>query len=104
MTVTSGTASGGSEGRDRGIDFLLVDHGPAGILLDVPVPREPGRWKYMPYRSVWHYELGQRLRAGETPRCVFEADGARVEFTVASIPEYGVLEVTHVQRIVGEGG
>lgn len=75
--------------------FLLETNGGVGTFVG-DVPRAPGEYPYMPFRSVSHYKLGQKLRAGENVRCYYEQNGHRVIFEVAAIPSYGRLHVTEV--------
>jgi hypothetical protein len=79
-----------------GLDFFM-DGGGVGIL-DTDGPREPGRYSYMPYRSVSHYSMCRLLRSGESPRCYCVTEREHVAFTVKSLPEYGVLELCDIER------
>jgi|GEM_PF-1541414 len=67
---------------------------PVGYFEGSQSPSTLGLYRYMPYRGPGHYEMQERLRAGDPPpRCSNEYDGVRVTFTVKGCTAYGVLEL-----------
>ncbi len=75
----------------RELDFTY-DGKRVGYFEEPVCPSTPGRYRYMPYRSIGHYELNIALRAGRRPRCAVPSHPGK-SFTVLSCPEYGVLEL-----------
>jgi hypothetical protein len=73
--------------------------GTAGDFLGSSVPRTPGRYPYMPYRSATRHAMGLLLRDGGHPRCTCKADGQCVRFTVRACPEYGILELDELEIV-----
>ena len=80
-----------------GVEFFC-DAGAVGLLGDTEGPRTPGRYGYMPYRGMGHYHMATLLADGGSARCGCETVEEYVEFTVKSCPEYGVLEISDIQR------
>jgi hypothetical protein len=60
------------------------------------IPRAPGRYGYMPYRGPGHFDMQRKLKTGEPAVCYFLDGETEVSFTITGCPEYGVLEVSHV--------
>jgi hypothetical protein len=79
-------------------DFIFEDM-PVGIFKDAENPKSPGLCSYEPFRGPGHYEMQTRLKRGERPRCYYDCEESRVEFTVRQCPEYGVLELSDFQMI-----
>ena len=73
------------------LNFFFAD-GPAGYFEDAEYPKESGRYKYVPYRSVYHHKLQQALSSDRPQWCYYEAGDARRYFQVRS-PSYGLLEL-----------
>jgi hypothetical protein len=71
-------------------DFMFEGMG-VGVFQELPA--SPGLFRYEPYRGPGHYEMQERLKAGENPRCYYDSKGMRISFTVTRCPEYGVLEL-----------
>jgi hypothetical protein len=74
------------------IEFMF-DGKAVGIFEEINPPCSTGLYRYMPFRGPGHYEMQTLRRAGNLPRCYYEANGVRVSFTVNDCPEYGVLEL-----------
>jgi hypothetical protein len=74
-------------------DFMF-DGSPVGVFLETEYPNSPGPYRYEPYRSFAHYEVHNLLQKGEHPRCYYDYNQTRVNFTVRACPEYGVLELS----------
>jgi len=70
---------------------FYLDNLPVGYFLDDCTPEVDGNYKYMPFRGPGHYNLGLQLRNSRTPRCHYVANEKRVEFSVRTYVEYGVL-------------
>ena len=66
---------------------------PVGFFEEIEMPRAAGRFRYMPYRGPGHYEMQMDRLAGNSPRCHYDTEDARVTFSVRDCPEYGVLEL-----------
>ena len=62
-------------------------------------PTAPGQYRYEPYRSLGHYEMGLRLEQAGKAECHFLGDEP-MRFTVVGCPTYGVLSLAEFQ----EGG
>jgi hypothetical protein len=71
---------------------------PVGYFEEPEYPGTAGRYRYMPYRGVGHYHMGQALKTGPA-RCSFSHEGSRYEFVVTAVPEYGVLEIVQVETV-----
>jgi hypothetical protein len=56
-------------------------------------PASSGTYRYMPFRSVGHYELGEECVRAGLARCSFLGPGGVVWFTVRSTGEYGLLDI-----------
>jgi len=80
-----------------GLDFFIGRLG-VGIFEDTEGPRTPGRYSYMPYRSVGHYQMITVLREGGHPRCFCDTEEEHVEFTVRAHRGYGLLEIGDIER------
>jgi hypothetical protein len=68
---------------------------PAGCFMEPAFPRAPGRYRYMPYRSLGHYELVKAIRAGGQPLCRMAAN-PRLTFVVLACLGYGILELADI--------
>ena len=66
-----------------------------GVFEEPQYPKNPGRYRYEPYRGPGHLELQEKLRSGGTARCHYENNKEQIYFAVVSCPEYGVLELTN---------
>ena len=71
---------------------------PVGYFETPEYPSVPGRYRYMPFRGVGHYEMHQELRANGRALCYFNEGGSRVSFEVAGAPEEGVLDLRDFTR------
>jgi hypothetical protein len=76
---------------DRDLEFSFEGH-VVGCFEEAAYPSEPGRYRYMPYRGPGHYDLTQAL-ARAAARCSYSGEHGTVEFDVAAVPEYGVLQI-----------
>jgi hypothetical protein len=74
----------------HGVTFYL-DREPIGWFVELQPPLTEGEHRYEPFRGPGHYKLMQTLKAAHTPRCHYESDGKRVEFSVVGHSAYGVL-------------
>ena len=63
----------------------------AGCFEAREYPSAPGLYRYAPYRSGGHYQMGMLFRRDGVVRCYYDAGERRVSFTVSGRPEYGVL-------------
>jgi len=74
-------------------------HGKAvGTFTPEIEPKQPGRYTYRKYRSMGHMDMAQQLNAGRPAQCEYTMNSRRVEFTVKSEPENGVLELDAVKE------
>jgi hypothetical protein len=48
----------------------------------------------MPYRSLSHYLMGQKLREAGYAECTYVTSEGLVRFKVTGCPEYGRLELS----------
>lgn len=72
-----------------------------GYFLDATAyPNAPGSYRYMPYRGLGHYEMGEELRRTGSASCTYPTEAGEVEFVIRGRPEYGVLVIDQcsVQR------
>ena len=72
---------------------FIYEGKPVGYFEESECPTVSGRYRYMPYRGIGHYELGLALRDGKHPRCTVPSH-PDVSFSVLACPEYGVLELS----------
>ena len=72
---------------------FFLDEMPVGIFEDQEFPRSPGRYRYLAYRGMGHYQMQTQLKAGSTPRCFYDDGDFHISFTVHACPDYGVLEL-----------
>jgi hypothetical protein len=73
---------------------LDFDYGgiPAGCFTEgTSYPSTPGRYTYMPYRSVGHLRMHEELRRSGSARCTCMGPEGRLTFLVRACPEYGIL-------------
>ena len=70
---------------------------PVGYFEEPSYPRTPGRYRYMPYRGLAHYDLVQALASGSA-QCSFSDGDSVYAFVVRSVPEYGVLQIDAIRR------
>jgi hypothetical protein len=75
---------------------------PVGFLEEEGHPTAPGRYRYMPYRGVGHYEMQTALKEGSRPRCSLGTSNRGVSFAVSASPEYGVLELVEFRDENGD--
>ena len=68
-----------------------------GHLESTELPSKPGQYRYMPFRSVGHYEFIRALSSGNPQRCHFVVGGAKRHFLVLRLVERGVLEIADVE-------
>ena len=61
-------------------------------------PRAPGTYRYMPYRSLGHLRMHEKLRGMGSARCTCAASEGRMTFLVRACPEYGVLVLDDFAR------
>jgi hypothetical protein len=57
-------------------------------------PVAPGRYRYMPFRSLSHYKLGVECQLAGFARCSFAGPAGVVWFSVRATGEPGVLDVS----------
>jgi hypothetical protein len=69
-----------------------------GEFLERDLPSAVGLLHYMPFRGPGHFEMQASLRDGHTAICEATLGVERVEFVVASCPDYGVLQLTRITR------
>ncbi len=62
------------------------------------LPERDGRYSYEPYRSGDHHEMRTRIKAEGKARCYYETSSERVSFTVRSAEEYGMLDISEIER------
>jgi len=81
---------------------FYLDNLPVGSFSDDCAPLTEGEYKYMPYRGPGHYNLALQLKASRVPRCHYNLDARRVEFTVLAHVEYGVLRLSGFETSEGK--
>ncbi len=65
-----------------------------GYFMEEPLPKAPGRYRYVPYRGPGHYRLGVALSSSGPQCCHYVADGKKIQFTVKAWVSYGLLELS----------
>ena len=68
-----------------------------GYFESAELPSKPGHYRYMPFRSVGHYQFIRALGSGNPQRCHFVVGGTKRHFLVLRLVEYGVLEIAAVE-------
>lgn len=76
--------------RSNALDFYF-DEGLAGRFKGPEPPCSPGQYRYVAYRSHYHYKFWQALQRGEAPRCSYVSDGSRMFFSVSGTPKDDLL-------------
>jgi hypothetical protein len=70
-----------------------------GLFTDIhEFSQAKGRRTYMPYRSLGHLELHEKLATGEVAECTCVENSATWRLTVQATGEYGVIEVLRCYR------
>jgi len=72
---------------------IIFEGGAAGEFLSWGWPNRNGVYKYMPFRSVSHLRLHERLRQTGSAQCYYERAGRKVFFSVVAHPKYGRLQL-----------
>ena len=70
---------------------------PVGYFEESEYPRNDGRYRYMPYRGLGHYQMGIELREKGRARCNYTVGSEEVSFAVLDCPEYGFLKLGEFQ-------
>ncbi len=73
------------------LEFLLNGM-PVGYFEESEYPRQDGRYRYVPYRSLGHYQMHTALEHGHV-RCYYTLGSEKISFAVLDCPEYGILEL-----------
>jgi len=77
--------------------FYLADQQVGvGYFEDFELPSKPGHYRYMPFRSVAHYNFLHAISSGKPQRCHFVVDGEKRYFLVLRLVEYGMLEIAEL--------
>ena len=76
--------------------FLFEDDSPVGGFEAAEPPLTAGDYNYMPFRSVGHYRLVERVRAGNAVQCYCNSAQTRVVFVITAIPSYGRISLSPV--------
>lgn len=69
-----------------------------GYFQEAEYPRQDGRYHYMPYRGIGHYEMERERRSKGSAECHYDLGAERVSFTVLDCPAYGLLELSGFER------
>jgi len=86
----------------RSLQFSF-EGAPVGYFEESSFPREPGEYRYMPFRSIGHYNLVRALAHGPAV-CRFVSTDDTYEFRVSSRPRYGVLTIENVSPLRAASG
>jgi hypothetical protein len=81
--------------QDHGPTFYFQNQ-PVGFLADPAKPVAPGKYVYMPLRSLGHLRFHQTLKEDKMARVSFVFDGSEIELEVVACSPYGVLEVRSI--------
>ncbi len=74
---------------------FFFGHQVVGYFEGLP-PSSAGEYRYMPFRGPGHFRLVQELARNGPRYCHYVANGETHYFTVASIPNPYVLEVSEL--------
>lgn len=88
---------------DDDMPGFMFEGMPVGIFLESEWPRHGGRYRYMPYRGLGHYQMQTQRREKGNARCYYDVGSERVSFTVADCPEYGILVLVDFE-VEAKGG
>ncbi len=83
------------------LEFLFKGM-PVGYFEESEYPRQSGRYRYMPYRSLGHYQMHAEKREKGKVRCYYQVGSEQVSFAVLDCPGYGILELA--EFVVGAKG
>jgi hypothetical protein len=64
-----------------------------GRFEEDPLPSAAGCYRYVPYRSLGHFQFQESLRTSGPQRCHYVIGRKKHHFTVMSCPSYGLLEL-----------
>ena len=73
---------------------IIFGGGAAGEFRTWRWPKRDGIYRYMPFRSVNHLRMHERVRESGSARCFYERDGQQIFFSVIGSPKYGHLQLT----------
>jgi hypothetical protein len=73
--------------------------GPVGCFTDNAFPLIEGDYAYMPYRSMFHLQMGESVKTAGSALCYYENAGERTTFTVVALPRYGWLTLADFQTM-----
>ena len=73
---------------------IIFDGGAAGEFRTWCWPKRDGIYRYMPFRSVNHLRMHERVRESGSARCFYERDGQQIFFSVIGSPKSGHLQLT----------
>ena len=90
-------------GREADAGAFYFESGAVGYFLDRPLPSLPGRFRYMPYRSVAHYKLIGAVKSVGPQRCHYVANSNNRWFKVVVWISYGVLELSDFEPLEVHG-
>jgi hypothetical protein len=76
---------------------IIFDGGAAGEFRTWRWPQRDGVYTYMPYRSVSHLRMHERLQQTGSARCHYVRDGRHVWFSVIGFPDYGRLQLAQFE-------
>ena len=83
---------------------FVFDGNPVGEFEGPAFPNTPGRYRYMPFRGLGHYNMQTVLQTGTPAHCEGSDGKHAVELLVTSCPEDGVLQVDVIRRKDGVAG
>ena len=73
---------------------FYLDSQVVGEFDAASAPTSEGNYVYEPYRSPGHHNLHMQLKSSHIPRCLYIIGTERVEFSVVTCVEYGVLRLS----------
>jgi hypothetical protein len=76
---------------------IIFDGGAVGEFRTWRWPQCDGVYRYMPFRSVSHLRMHERLEETGSARCHYERDGQQVWFSVVGFPKYGHLQLAEFE-------
>jgi len=73
--------------------IIIFDSGAVGEFRTWRWPQRAGIYRYMPFRSVNHLRMGERIREVGSAKCYYERNGQKTFFSVIGSPKYGYLKL-----------
>ena len=59
-------------------------------------PTQPGKYRYMPYRGLGHFNMIEECARAGRAQCTFTAPNGTIGFVAKPAGEYGMIDVSEI--------